>query len=57
MHLLKKCGDVEFVMKVFSERPAGVDSVFVHGDFWPNNILFHGDELVAAVDWQTFHTG
>lgn len=40
-------------MDPFSE----VDHVICHGDFWPNNLLYVGDELAAAVDWQGFFSG
>ncbi|MSP13031.1 MAG: aminoglycoside phosphotransferase family protein [Chloroflexi bacterium] len=27
-------------------------SVLLHGDFWPGNILWQGDKLVAVIDWE-----
>lgn len=27
-------------------------SVLLHGDFWPGNIIWQGDELVAVIDWE-----
>jgi len=27
-------------------------SVLLHGDYWPGNTLWQGDELVAVIDWE-----
>jgi len=29
----------------------------VHGDFWPGNLLWHHDELVAVLDWEDASIG
>jgi aminoglycoside phosphotransferase (APT) family kinase protein len=29
----------------------------LHGDFWPGNILWRGDELVAVIDWEDAAVG
>jgi aminoglycoside phosphotransferase (APT) family kinase protein len=26
--------------------------VLLHGDYWPGNILWRGDELIAVIDWE-----
>jgi aminoglycoside phosphotransferase (APT) family kinase protein len=33
-------------------RPEG-EMVFVHGDIWAGNMLWHGDTFVALIDWKT----
>lgn len=32
-------------------------SVLLHGDFWPGNMLWRNRELVAAIDWEDAMTG
>jgi len=32
-------------------------SVLLHGDFWPGNILWRGDELAAVIDWEDAERG
>ena len=36
-------------------RPAG--AVFVHGDVWPGNIVWTGDEAAVLIDWKTAGVG
>jgi len=26
--------------------------VLLHGDYWPGNVLWHGDKLAAVIDWE-----
>jgi aminoglycoside phosphotransferase (APT) family kinase protein len=33
------------------------ETVFVHGDVWPGNLLWAGDEVDALVDWKTAGVG
>jgi aminoglycoside phosphotransferase (APT) family kinase protein len=33
------------------------DSVLLHGDYWPGNILWNGGELVAVIDWEDARVG
>lgn len=33
------------------------DPVFVHGDAWPGNMLFEGDNCTALIDWKTAGVG
>jgi aminoglycoside phosphotransferase (APT) family kinase protein len=33
------------------------ETVFVHGDVWPGNLLWAGDEVAALVDWKTAGVG
>lgn len=32
-------------------------SVLLHGDYWPGNILWQGDRLVAVIDWEDAQLG
>lgn len=32
-------------------------SVFLHGDVWPGNLLWAGDEVTAFIDWKTAGVG
>lgn len=32
-------------------------TVFVHGDVWPGNILWTGDDVAALIDWKTAGVG
>ncbi|MBB5838454.1 aminoglycoside phosphotransferase (APT) family kinase protein [Kribbella italica] len=36
--------------------PAG-EQVFLHGDVWPGNLLWAGDEIAALIDWKTAGVG
>ncbi|MEV6285370.1 aminoglycoside phosphotransferase family protein [Kribbella sp. NPDC051770] len=36
--------------------PAG-DHVFLHGDVWPGNLVWSGDEVAALIDWKTAGVG
>ena len=31
--------------------------VVLHGDFWPGNLLWHGGQLAAAIDWEDAAAG
>jgi aminoglycoside phosphotransferase (APT) family kinase protein len=31
--------------------------VLLHGDFWPGNLLWQGDQLVAVIDWEDARLG
>ncbi len=33
-------------------RPALVNAVLLHGDFWPGNVLWQDGQLVAVIDWE-----
>src|SRR4051794_22869905 len=45
--LLQRADDV-----VRRHEPPGVDSVFLHGDVWPGNLLWIGDRCVGLIDWK-----
>lgn len=32
-------------------------STLLHGDFWPGNLLWHGGQLVAIIDWEDAQIG
>jgi aminoglycoside phosphotransferase (APT) family kinase protein len=32
-------------------------TVFVHGDVWPGNVIWSGDEIAALIDWKTAGVG
>ncbi len=33
------------------------EHVFLHGDVWPGNLLWTGDEIAALIDWKTAGVG
>ncbi len=33
-------------------RRRGNSSVLLHGDYWPGNTIWAGDEIVAVIDWE-----
>jgi aminoglycoside phosphotransferase (APT) family kinase protein len=33
------------------------DTVFVHGDVWPGNLMWAGDDVAALIDWKTAGVG
>jgi aminoglycoside phosphotransferase (APT) family kinase protein len=33
------------------------DTVFVHGDVWPGNLIWAGDQIAALIDWKTAGVG
>ena len=37
--------------------PARRAPALLHGDFWPGNLLWQGDELVAVIDWEDAEVG
>ena len=37
--------------------PTSPETVLVHGDFKPGNVLLDGDEMVALLDWELAHLG
>jgi aminoglycoside phosphotransferase (APT) family kinase protein len=36
--------------------PAGA-AVYLHGDVWPGNLIWNGDDLAAFIDWKTAGVG
>lgn len=47
----------EALAQVEAALPAGLPSAVVHGDLFRDNVLFEGDTLVAAIDWESAATG
>lgn len=45
--------------ELLERRPAEPDApdAVLHGDFWPGNVLWRGDELVAVIDWEDAAVG
>ncbi len=37
--------------------PSPARSALLHGDFWPGNILWRGDRIVAVIDWEDAAVG
>jgi aminoglycoside phosphotransferase (APT) family kinase protein len=37
--------------------PYGGTPVLLHGDFWPGNLRWEGEELVGVLDWEDCHRG
>lgn len=47
-----------FREQILSNRPTQRNaSALLHGDYWPGNVLWRGDELVAVVDWESANMG
>jgi aminoglycoside phosphotransferase (APT) family kinase protein len=52
--------DVEHIRNALEEispRPERNKSVLLHGDYWPGNILWRDDTLVAVIDWEDAQIG
>jgi aminoglycoside phosphotransferase (APT) family kinase protein len=32
-------------------------SMLLHGDFWPGNVLWQDQKIVAVIDWENMHSG
>jgi aminoglycoside phosphotransferase (APT) family kinase protein len=37
--------------------PKSTESCLLHGDYFPGNIVWDGDDIVAVIDWETAATG
>jgi aminoglycoside phosphotransferase (APT) family kinase protein len=33
-------------------EPSGNSPALLHGDYWPGNLLWNGDQIVAIIDWE-----
>lgn len=40
-----------------AKNPQGGETVFVHGDIWPGNMIWNGDRCVGLIDWKTAGAG
>lgn len=50
--------EMEYAIAVLGERaPRAGDTVLVHADFKPGNILLVGDRVTALLDWELAHLG
>lgn len=50
--------EIEFAIdKLSATAPASAQTVLVHGDFKPGNILLDGQQVVALLDWELAHLG
>jgi len=38
-------------------HPAEEPTTLCHGDPWPGNMLWHGNQLVGLIDWEEVHVG
>ncbi|MGE7878003.1 phosphotransferase family protein [Peribacillus muralis] len=48
---------VRNVLKTAQPLPALNKEVFLHGDYWPGNILFINGQLAEVIDWEDAHLG
>jgi len=50
-------GRIRATLKGIWPLPQRNASVLLHGDFWPGNILWQDDQLVAVIDWEDAQVG
>ena len=48
---------IRHVLEAFWPLPQRNEPVLLHGDFWPGNILWKDDQLVAVIDWEDAEVG
>ncbi|WP_406050219.1 phosphotransferase family protein [Kribbella sp. NBC_00889] len=60
----RRCGRMPTtpLLKAADELVTAIDSppeenVFLHGDVWPGNLIWSGDEVAALIDWKTAGVG
>jgi len=44
--------EIRRALQAVSPAPRRNRSVLLHGDYWPGNLLWRGERLVAVVDWE-----
>ena len=49
--------DIRDILDSISSLPQRNPSVMLHGDFWPGNVLWRKDRLVAVIDWEDASVG
>lgn len=50
-------GDIREALGSIRPLPERNPSVLLHGDFWPGNVLWQEDKLVAVIDWEDATVG
>lgn len=45
-------GRIRHTLESIFPLPQRNPSVLLHGDFWPGNVLWQADKLVAVIDWE-----
>jgi aminoglycoside phosphotransferase (APT) family kinase protein len=50
-------GRIGGALEEVSPLPQRNPTVFLHGDYWPGNILWRDDTLVAVIDWEDAKLG
>jgi aminoglycoside phosphotransferase (APT) family kinase protein len=50
-------GRIRAALEEISLLPRRNESVLLHGDYWPGNILWRDDTLIAIVDWEDAKLG
>lgn len=50
---------VREIQRALGERPVprGRPEVLLHGDYWPGNVLWRGQEIAAVLDWEQAERG
>ena len=48
---------IRHVLEAIWPLPQRNEPVLLHGDFWPGNILWKDDQLVAVIDWEDAEVG
>ena len=49
--------DIRDALAAIGPLPQRNPSVLLHGDFWPGNLLWRADKLVAVIDWEDATVG
>ncbi|MYE88458.1 phosphotransferase [Candidatus Poribacteria bacterium] len=44
--------DIRNTLEAMSPLPQRNPAALLHGDFWPGNVLWRADKLVAVIDWE-----
>lgn len=50
-------GSIRATLEAAWPWPQQNRSVLLHGDYWPGNMLWHADHLVAIIDWEDAKVG
>lgn len=49
--------EIRALLKEVQPRIEPGPSVFLHGDFWPGNTIWHDGEIICVIDWEEPHIG